>query len=50
MFAWGNFKVNGRDKVVESMFDTAMALKINKNGTPKHPLYCPKNSVLVNYK
>lgn len=39
-FAWGNFEVNGRDTEVISMFPNAFALFINKNGSPKHPLYC----------
>ena len=43
--AWGNFKVNGRDaevkKILHHISDEKqiMALQINANGTPKHPLY-----------
>ena len=45
VFAWGNFNVNGRDKEVIKMFPDAYALHINKNGSPKHPLYV-KSDVL----
>lgn len=50
VFAWGNFEVNGRDKEVIEMFDEAYALHINKNGSPKHPLYCKSNSELIPFK
>lgn len=50
VFAWGNFNVNGRDKAVAAMFDSALALRINKNGSPQHPLYIPGNVVPVVYK
>lgn len=39
IFAWGNFKVMGRDDQVRRLFPKAYALHINKNGSPKHPLY-----------
>lgn len=42
-FAWGNFDVWGRDKKVIEMFPGALALVVNKNGTPRHPLYVPAN-------
>lgn len=39
--AWGNFKeAQERSREVLKMFPGAKALQINKNGTPKHPLYC----------
>lgn len=41
VFAWGNFKeAEERAKTVAKMFPNAKALHINKNGSPKHPLYC----------
>jgi hypothetical protein len=43
VFAWGNFKVVkdlGRDIELIRVFQDAKALHINKNGSPKHPLYC----------
>lgn len=40
IFAWGNFKeAQERAKQVIAMFPNAKALHINKNGSPKHPLY-----------
>ena len=47
--AWGNFGVMGRDNQVRELFPQAIALKINKNGSPKHPLYCKADQQLVNY-
>lgn len=49
IFAWGNFKVLGRDIEVKSMFENAKALHINKNGSPKHPLYVKSDVQPVNY-
>ncbi len=49
VFAWGNFEVMGRDIEVKQMFPNAIALHINKNGSPKHPLYVKANTVPVNY-
>lgn len=53
VFAWGNFSVvkeTGRDKELAEMFPKAKALFINKNGSPKHPLYCKDNTVLIPFK
>lgn len=49
IFAWGNFKVFGRDIEVGKMYKYAKALHINKNGSPKHPLYCKTNIQPVLY-
>jgi hypothetical protein len=49
VFAWGSFAIvreTGRDKELAEMFPNAKALFINKNGSPKHPLYC-KSDVAV---
>jgi hypothetical protein len=48
IFAWGNFKeAQERAKKVVVMFPNAKALHINKNGSPKHPLYVAGNVVPV---
>ncbi len=52
VFAWGNFDVvrlHARDKEMLAKFPNAKALHINKNGSPKHPLYCKSNSILIPY-
>lgn len=51
IFAWGNFKeAQERAKKVIEMFPIAKALHINKNGSPKHPLYCKGDTVPVLYR
>jgi hypothetical protein len=51
IFAWGNFKeATARSKAVIDMFPDAYALYINKNGSPKHPLYCSRNTKPVPYR
>lgn len=50
VFAWGNFKIvtdMGRDKELKEVFPNALALCINKNGSPKHPLYCRADTTLI---
>lgn len=48
IFAWGNFKeARERSKDVIKMFPNACALHINKNGSPKHPLYVSADVVPV---
>lgn len=50
VFAWGNFKeAEERAKAVKRMFPNAHALHINKNGSPKHPLYCRKDTKPIEY-
>jgi hypothetical protein len=44
IFAWGTFKeAQERAKQVIAMFPEAKALIINKDGSPRHPLYVPGN-------
>jgi hypothetical protein len=53
VFAWGTFNVmaeTGRDKELGYMFPQAMALGINKNGSPKHPLYCKTETALIPFR
>ena len=50
VFAWGSFAIVrelNRDKELIKMFPNAKALRINKNGSPHHPLYLPKNIKLI---
>lgn len=50
VFAWGNFKeAEERANQVKKMFPDAEALWINKNGSPKHPLYCKKDTTPIKY-
>lgn len=53
VFAWGNFDVVkklGVDYILSNKFPNAVALQINKNGSPKHPLYVAANVVPVKFK
>jgi hypothetical protein len=53
VFAWGNFDVVKdlrRDKELLQMFPEAKALILNKNGSPRHPLYVSANTKLIPYK
>jgi hypothetical protein len=52
-FCWGNFSVvknTKRDLELVNMFPNAKVLGLNKNGSPKHPLYMPNNTILIDYK
>lgn len=53
VFAWGAFKVPELSMQAGRMirvFPNAMALHINKDGSPKHPLYCKKDSKFIPFK
>lgn len=53
VFAWGNFEVVrklGVDYILFRIFPNAKALYINKNGSPKHPLYCKDETKFINFK
>ena len=46
IFAWGAFKIvkyREWDKKIIKLFPEAQALVINKDGSPRHPLYVNKN-------
>lgn len=48
IFAWGNFKeAQYRANKIIAMFPNAKALHINKNGSPKHPLYVKGDTVPI---
>ena len=50
VFAWGNFgEAKVRGAAVINMFQDAYCLFKNKNGSPKHPLYCKDNSQLIKF-
>lgn len=50
VFAWGNFEiVKQRAKSIAGYFKDAKALAINKNGSPKHPLYCKSDIQPVSF-
>ena len=52
VFAWGSFAIvseMGRDMELSEMFPNAKALFINKNGSPKHPLYVKASTIPVKF-
>lgn len=51
VFVWGNFSVAvERAKEVKKMFTDAKALLLNKNGSPRHPLYVHGDTKLIDFK
>lgn len=51
VFAWGSFReAEQRSRQIIERFPDAHALYINKNGSPKHPLYCRKDTLPVKFK
>lgn len=51
VFAWGNFKeARERSADVIKMFKEPYCLFQNKNGSPKHPLYCEDKTILIPFK
>ncbi len=50
IFAWGNFKIaRHRSKEIVARFRDGLALIINKNGSPRHPLYVKAKTIPVKY-
>jgi hypothetical protein len=51
IFAWGTFKEAAeRGKSIAGYFSNGKALIINKDGSPRHPLYVPGNVTPIPYK
>jgi hypothetical protein len=51
VFAWGSFKeAKDRANKVSAMFPNAKALHVNKDGSPKHPLYVKGDTIPVPFK
>lgn len=52
IFAWGNFSIvkeRKRDAELLKMFPNAKALVINKDGSPRHPLYVKTDTIPILY-
>lgn len=50
IFAWGSFDVNGRDKEIIEKYPDAYCLAINQDGTPRHPLYVPRDFIPFKFR
>ena len=48
VYAWGNTETEPH--WLQKIVKTSYCIGINKNGTPKHPLYINSNAKLFNYK
>lgn len=51
VFAWGDFKqcVRKGEEISKLFGNQALCLKINKKGSPKHPLYCKDDTEFIKY-
>lgn len=50
LFAWGNFKeAKGRSEAIKKLIPVGYCLVKNKNGSPKHPLYCLDKQPIIIY-
>lgn len=51
VFAWGNFnQAKERSREVIKMFHSPYCFVQNKNGSPKHPLYCKDVTIFTPFK
>ncbi len=51
VFAWGNFKeAKEQSNYVVKYFKDALCFTQNKNGSPKHPLYCKDDTKFIPFK
>lgn len=51
IFAWGSFgEAKGRASVLSVLYPNARALVINKDGSPRHPLYVRTDTIPVPFK
>ena len=48
VYAWGNSVEE--PKILKDLISNPKCFGKNYNGTPKHPLYLPKNSKLIDYR